>query len=49
MMILVVVGSLVGRLDMLGTGYEAMRLLNDQLELWAVLGLLVGKMLATTV
>ena len=50
MMILVVVGSLVGRLDMLGTGYEAMRLLDsDQLELWAVLGLLVGKMLATTV
>lgn len=50
MMILVAVGSLVGRLDMLGTGYDAMRLLDgNQLEFWAVLGLLIGKMLATTV
>ena len=50
MMILVILGSLLGRLDMLGTGYDTMQSLQDnQVEIFAVLGLLIGKMLATTV
>jgi CIC family chloride channel protein len=50
MMILVVIGSLFGRLDILGTGYDAMRSIQgNDVELWAIIGLLIGKMLATTV